>query len=174
MAFKPTPAPNSKEGSITTPKPFDRFLSALMTEAQATAEFQNSGDISREIVGNMIVADSLEGAIAAQDAGMPSGKDMVDIEHTVLSYEVVKGDVKYADHSLGVYLRVTCTLDQDAPKLVKLMGETHVYACGAPNVVTLLYKARATDRLPLSCVIRSKDTDNGTLLLLRLTPKRAI
>lgn len=134
--------------------------------AEAAAEEMDSKQITQNVVTAMLEADSLEAAIAAQDQGMPSGKDMVDVEQEVREFDFVRSDDKY-DSPLGVYVRVT-----NAVRLDTL--EPIVYATGAANVVTLFRKAQRAGRLPLQCVIRSRETAKGELLTLHLIASRPI
>jgi hypothetical protein len=174
MAGK-TPAKAEQSGEVVPPRPYQRFIDMLAQQAELSQSFSDSSDVMADIVDGMLAAESLEDAIAIQDASRPSGKSMVDIEHEVTEIEVVKGDVQYEEHSLGYYLRVTATLMEPFATAGKAYqpGEVIVYATGAPNVVTLLFKAQRQDRFPLGVVIRSKAVANGDLLLLRLIPVRA-
>jgi hypothetical protein len=165
-----------KGQTVMVPTMFERWVDALKTEARLSASEFDARTITATVADAMLSAGSLEEAITAQDAGIPSGKDMKDIEHTVLSWELAEGDSKYEEHSLGVYMRVHAQLIETALVNGKLYqpGEEIDYAVGAANVMTLLYVARREDRLPLDVVIRSKPTGNGELLLLRLVPSRAV
>lgn len=156
-------------GSVTALKPFDRYKRELraMAELNETMdEGDEAGEISAEIIGKMLEADSLESAIAVQDEGPESGKNLVGVEHTVLSIEVVKSKRKSAT-GLGVYLRV---------KAIRIeTGEELNYGVGAPNAVTVLILAMRQDRLPLDIVyyMRSTNSDND-VLLVKLVPPRAV
>jgi hypothetical protein len=160
-------------GEVESPKPFQRYLAALSDEASLTEGFTDAGEITAMVASRMLEAGSLEDAFEAQDSGLISGQQLKDIEHEVTSFDVVKSSKQ--DATLGHYLRVTATALEDVPRLGLKIGEEFTYAVGAANVVTLLYKARQMDRLPLRVVIRGKSTGDGDneLLLLRLAPRRA-
>lgn len=157
----------AKQGQVVKQTPFTRFVEQLKGEAEMTKTVLSGSDISAEISAKMIEADSLEDAIAVQDSGIASGKDLVDVEMTVHEFDTLPSDAQYQDSSpLGVYL------DIQAVNLET--GDELRFRTGAPNIVTLLHKARQVDRLPLDCVIRSKATANGELLTLKLLPKRVV
>jgi hypothetical protein len=155
-------------GTVEKATPIQRFIKILELEALETAEDSATGkEISAQITSAMFEADTLEEAIALQDAGLLSGKDMVDVDQEIRSFEVVKSEERFRDSSpLGYYLRI------HALRLDTL--EEVTYATGAPNVVNLVWKARNTDRLPLQCVIRSRPTANGELLSVKLLAPRPI
>lgn len=147
--------------------PFERFVENLKAQAKLNAGMVSGSEIAEHIIGKVLEAETLEEAFAAQDAGMKNGKDLVDVEITVREFEFLPSDAKLADNStLGVYARVVAT-DLSS-------GEEITFATGAPNVLTLLWKANQLDRLPLDCMIKAKDTANGQLLTLRLLPKRVV
>jgi hypothetical protein len=164
---KQTPAKVAQSGQVQQVSKFQRFVEQVQGEADLTKTMHSSGDIAAEIAAKMIEADSLEEAIAAQDSGIPSGRDLVDVEMSVLDFDTLPADEQYKEGSpLGVYLDI---------KAVQLEnGEELRFRTGATNIVTLLHKARQVDRLPLDCVIRSKVTGGGELLTLKLLPKRVI
>lgn len=166
-------SPATREGTVIANRGFDRYMTALSGEAEMTAGEFDASEITANVADRMLSADTLEEAFEAQDSGLLSGQDLVDIEHEVISFEVVKSSK--SDAALGHYLRVQAAAMEDNAKLGLTVGEVFTYAVGAPNVVTLLYKARGLDRLPLRVVIREKATgkDDNKLLLLRLVPKRA-
>ena len=88
-----------------------------------------------------------------------NGKDLVGIVHTVHSFKIRRSDDKYSSQGigLGVFVTVTATID----------GEELTYTTGATNIVALLWHAEQFERLPLKCVITSKETVNGELLSLK-------
>lgn len=156
-------------GEVIKRKAREQFIAVLELEADVTEEDSRSRnlEISGSIVDKMLEAETLEDAIAASENGAASGKDMVDVELSVTDFNVKKSDGKYqASTPLGYFLEI------DATRLDT--GEQVAFSTGAPNVVTLLWKARQLERLPLECVIRGKDTANGTLLTLKLLTPRAV
>lgn len=164
MAQNATPAVPGK-GTVTTPTPMQRWLDQLALESTMRDNVDASA-ITEQVIGNMLAAESLDAAIAVQDAGLPSGKDMVGIEQTVTSFEVRESDPRFSEHSLGYYFAVEAFRVDN--------GEHISYGVGAPNVMTVLWVARLRDEFPFSCVIRSRDTANGALLTLYRIPARAV
>ena len=164
---KSTPEKVAKTGQVTRKTPFAQWVEQVHGEAELTKSMTSNSSISAEIAEKMFEADSLEDAIAAQDSGIPSGKDLVDIEMQVNDFDTLPGDDQYKEGSpLGVYLDVKAVRLED--------GADMRFRTGATNIVTLLHKARQLDRLPLDCVIRSRGTANGELLTLKLLPKRVV
>lgn len=159
-------------GAPETVKPYQRFKDHLANLAELHADEVNGDDIAKNVIDSMLEADSLEAAIAAQDAGILDGRDMVGVPLEVRDWTVVKGDQKF-ETPLGHYFRFG---DKDgyADAIDLRTGQPAVFATGAPNVCTLLHKARMTGRLPLHCEITSRDTKNGTLLGLKLLPATVI
>lgn len=164
---KSTPAKAQASGQVQQMTPFQRFVTQIQAEAELTETFDNGSDIAADVIARILESETLDDAFKAQDAGLKNGKDYVDVEITIQDFTVRKSDAKYMDKSvLGVYVRV------DGVNLEN--GETVQFFTGAPNVVALLYKARLTDDLPLDCVIKSKETQNGELLTLKPLPKRVV
>lgn len=154
---------------VDTSKPFGKWLQALDAEAQSTATFSDASEITEDVITRMIQAETLEQAIEFQDSGLSSGQDIVDMEHTVHGFEVVRST---KEAGIGYYLRVYAVADEESNGYK--IGEEFTYAVGAANPVFLLWDARRLDRLPLKVVYREKaTTDDKKLLLMRLVPKRA-
>lgn len=165
-ASNSTPEKAQKSGQVQQMTPLQRFIHQVQGEAELT-KTMTSGDVASRVAANMIEAETLEDAIAAQDSGMASGKDLVDVEMQVNEFDTLPSNEAFKEGSpLGVYVLVHAVKLEDGTELE--------FATGAPNIVTLLHKARQLDRLPLDCVIRSKPTSNGELLTLKLLPKRVI
>lgn len=162
-----TPAKAPKTGQVQQASPFSRFVEMIRGEAELTETFDNGSEIMADVINRVLSAETLEDAFAAQDAGLQNGKDYVDVELTVNEFSVRTSDSKYRkDGDLGVYVRV------DAVRLDT--GETVQFFTGAPNVVVMLWQARKLDKLPLDCVVKSKETANGELLTLKPLAKRVV
>jgi hypothetical protein len=172
MAGKGQDSNPVSEGTVETLGAYQRFKRELLNMAEAGESFGDSAEeISARVADKMLSADTLEEAIAAQDAGLPNGQDLVDIEHTVISFDAVKS--AKAPH--GAYLRVYATALEPIPALGVGTGEEFTYQVGAANVVPILWKASKAGRLPLAFVFRDKEMDSGgRLLYARLVPRRAI
>lgn len=162
-----TPAKKTTSGQVSQVSPFTRFVETIRGEAELTETFDNGSEIMADVINRVLMAETLEDAFAAQDAGLQNGKDYIDVEITINDFTVRTSDSKYRkDGDLGVYVRV------DAVRLEN--GETVQFFTGAPNVVVMLWQARKLDKLPLDCIIKSKETANGELLTLKPLPKRVI
>lgn len=153
-----------KTGEVNKATPLQRFIQKLELEASIDSTFDSTGFVE-SILNNMIEAETLEDALAAQNAGSTGGRDLVGTELEVRGFTLVKAGARYKS-LLGHYMLV------DAINLSTLQESP--FNTGAPNIMINLWKARETSRLPLPCVIRSRDTDNGTLLTLEILPKRPI
>lgn len=162
-----TPAKSAPKGQVQQSTPFSRFVEMIRGEAELTETFDNGSEIMADVINRVLSAETLEDAFAAQDAGLQNGKDYVDVELNVTDFSVRTSDSKYRkDGDLGVYVRV------DATRLDT--GETVQFFTGAPNVVVMLWQARKLDKLPLECVVKSKETANGELLTLKPLSKRVV
>jgi hypothetical protein len=154
-------------GEIAKPTMFERWIKALDSEAQATEAFSDTSEITANVAEAILSAPTMADAFAVQDAGLPSGKDLVDVEHEIKTFEVIKGDAKYSEHSLGYYFRVHAARLED--------GAEFTYSVGAPNVMLVMHRLRQENQIPgAEVVIRSKPTANGALLTLRPVPRRAL
>ncbi len=143
----------------------DRFISQLDVAATVNETEFDGALITEQVIERMAAAETLEDAIAVQDSGLLSAQSIVGVEHTVIDFDVMKSSKP--DATLGHYLRVNAArLDT---------GEEFTYAVGAPNPVTLLWKAQQDRRLPLDVRYEAKATSSGNeMLLLRLIPARAV
>jgi hypothetical protein len=161
---KPEPAVPA-DGAISRPDPLRRLIEAMALEATVDDEGESALEISADVVRSILEAGSLEEAFAAAEKGLTGGKEMTDVEMAVTDFHVKTGDGKFKT-PLGHYMVVEATrLDT---------GEPVKFSTGAPNVVSLLWKARQEGRLPLECVIRARETRNGELLTLKLLAPRAV
>jgi hypothetical protein len=156
----------ASSGTVATPRPYERFIEHLAMLAEVDSGISDGDAIAADIMDRMLTSGTLEEAIEVQNAGLPSGKSLIDIEIAITGFVVRKGDVEYEEHSLGYYLRC------DAIRMDT--GEELTFAVGARNIVTLIVMARQQDKLPLECVFRSRKTQQGALLTLHLLPKRAV
>lgn len=161
------PAKRPVSGQVQNASPFSRFVEMIRNEAELTETFDNGSEIMADVINRVLSAETLEDAFAAQDAGLQNGKDYVDVELNVTEFTVRTSDSKYRkDGDLGVYVRV------DATRLDS--GENVQFFTGAPNIVVMLWQARKLDKMPLECVIKSKETANGELLTLKPLSKRVV
>lgn len=156
MPEKSTPARVEKSGDVQKATPYQAFLKRL--EFEATDPENDMGNLAAETIEAMLLADSLEEAIAAQESGMLSAKDhMVGIPHQVNNVSVRKGD-KNDGGGLGYYLVVE-GIRHDTAEEVR-------YTVGASYVLTALYKAREDGRLPANFIINTKRTGSGNDMML--------
>lgn len=150
---------------IVKATPMQRLVERLALEAEMFSG-EDTGDFVEAILNGMIEAATLEEAIEAQNSGSTAGKDLVDVELEIRSFFVVKATDRYKT-PLKHYLIINDVIRLDT------LDQTP-FNTGAPNLVINLLKARDTDRLPLQCVIRSREVSNGDLLTLELLPKRPV
>lgn len=156
MAEKATPARRETSGDVQKASAYQVFLKRLEFEASETRDETNS--ITAQTIEAMLLADSLEDALAAQDTGMLSAKDhMVNVPHQVNDVSVRKGD-KNDGGGLGYYLIVDAVRHDT--------GEEVRYTIGAAYPFTVLYKAREDGRLPANFIITTKATGSGNDMML--------
>lgn len=162
-----TVSDTAKSGTVTKngKSPAEHFRDVLDLEADSAGEFGGSAeDVMNAVIGKMLEASTWDEAVAAQDATLPSGKDLVDVEHIVRDLQILRSEERFRK-GLGFYARVEAEYLET--------GEEFQYTVGAANVVTLLWLARQRDELPKQVVITSRETASGELLMLRPVAKRA-
>lgn len=156
MPEKSTPARVEKSGDVQKATPFQAFLKRL--EFEATDPENDMGNLTAETVESMLLAGSLEEAIAAQESGMLSAKEhMINVPHQINNVSVRKGD-KNDGGGLGYYLLVEGVRHDT--------GDEVRYTVGAAYVLTVLYKAREDGRLPANFMITTKRTGSGNDMML--------
>lgn len=156
------------EGTISknAPTMLDRFTERLAAEAEIGATEFDGQAIAEQVAERILAAETLEDAVAAQSGGMLSGKDVVNIPLEVTSYGTREADSRFREHGLG-YFFVIDAINTDT-------GEEIQFACGAMNVMLLIWKAHNQGALPLLCVVRSREVANGDLLTLELSAKPTV
>jgi hypothetical protein len=144
---------------------FAQWVSAMQLEAEMPGN--DSFDPS-QILGAIMDADDFDKAVELQDSSLRSGKDLVNWQHRIVDFALIKSDAKYAanERSLGVYARVTGIGLED--------GEEITYGVGASNVLAILWQARKFGRIPGDFVIQSRPTQEGELLSLKPVGKRTV
>lgn len=139
--------------------PFQKWLGILEIEAQDEDRSAKTLDIIDDVVSRILMAEDLDAAVVEMEKGIPSGKDLVDVEMSLTDFDVMRGSLEEANFKY--YLMCTATrLDT---------GEIIRFTVGAAMVVSWFWKARNSDGLPLLCVMRGKDLGGGKVLLM---PKR--
>lgn len=155
MAEKSTPARRESGGDVQKATPYQLFLKRL--EFEATEARDETNDLTAQTIEAMLLADSLEETIAAQDTGMLSAKEhMVNVPHQINDVSVRKGD-KNEGGGIGYYLIVDGVRHDT--------GEEVRYTVGAAYVFTVLYKAREDSRLPANFIITTKKTGSGNEMM---------
>jgi hypothetical protein len=160
MAGKSVDRPKGENPEVRTPSPMERFKQVLEMEAELDGRGgSNYMDLAIE---EMLLADSFDQVmeLASSDAGLSNGKSLVDVPLRVSEIQIVKSDAKYSDHSpIGFYVRIAEAVRLDT-------GKDIAAAVGAPKVVVPLWRARNDGRLPLDCVIKSREVSEGVMLYL--------
>jgi hypothetical protein len=154
----------TKTGTVTKMTPVQRFVEVLALEAE-----DSTGDATEfveSILTAMIEAQTMEDVIAAQNQGATNGKSLVNVELEISWFRIVKSADRFKT-PLKHYALVDKVIRLDTL-------ESCPFSTGAPNLIIPLWKARNLGVLPLRCVIRSRETDNGELLTLELLPKRPL
>jgi hypothetical protein len=150
----------AKPGTVAVRNPdYLAWVEELTLEADVTSE-SNDFDPA-DILGRMMTAATFEEVIEMQDSSLQSGKDLVNIPHTITGFKLRRSDDKYRQQNPGglpVYAIVEGTRDN---------GEPLIYGCGAPNVIAILWQAAKFERLPLRVTLVSRQTHNGDLLSLK-------
>jgi hypothetical protein len=148
--------------SVTKLSPVARMKQQMDIEAELDAQ-NGSSNFMEQAIEEMLIAESFEETmvLAASDAGLANGKNLVNKGIRVTDIQIVKSDDKYKDSSpIGFYVRITGTF--------RNTGKDFQAATGAPKVVVPLWRARGENRFPLDCVIREREVGSGTMLFLEL------
>jgi hypothetical protein len=150
----------AKPGTVAVRNPdYLAWVDQLLLEADVTSE--NNDFDPADILGRMMTAATFEEVLELQDSSLPSGKDLVNIPHTISDFRLRRSDDKYAQQNadtLPVYAIIEATRDN---------GERLVYGCGARNVVAIVWQARIFNRLPFRATLTARSTPNGDLLSLK-------
>jgi hypothetical protein len=160
-----SPATKGKTGTVVKASPYQRLLSQLKLEAE-TSDSNGGASYAESMAEQIENAETLEAAFAAQDKALPNGKDLIDEELHIKDFTVVESDRSQYTEGLPYYMRIEAARLSD--------GQPVTFATGATNIVLLLWRAKNAEWLPLDVRITGKDTANGTVLGLKLIPKRAI
>jgi hypothetical protein len=176
--------PNSSKVPATReenrPSAFKAFLTKMeMTAEIDAADTENSPGTVTSTVERIVTAQTEEEMWDAGDLANIGGRNMVDIEQQVRSFQVKysTGNTSPSGEEIqsafrdsqgrGMYLLV------EAVKLET--GEELVWNTSAPDIVSKLMWLQEHNRLPADVVIRGIDLGGGkTYLRLKPVPKRAI
>lgn len=142
--------------------PAQQKVKSWLSEMEIECSVERDSFDVTDIWAKMLNATSFEDAVEAQESGIPSGKNLVDVPLSVTEFKVAKSDAKFTsqhENSLPFYMVVEAVnLDT---------GEPVTFSVGAPNVMILLWQARYFSHLPGYFIIRAKETPNGEMLLLK-------
>jgi hypothetical protein len=114
-----------------------------------------------EILGRILTAATWEDALAVQESGLPSGKDLVDVPLIIEDFEVAESE---KEGGVGFFLFVNATNLET--------GEEVQFSVGAGNVMAILWQARTFEKLPGSFIIKGKQSKKGNEVLM-LHPYKA-
>lgn len=145
--------------------PTQKWMRELSVLAQIPDSRRDAADVSAGITSAMLMAETLEEALEAQDSGLPSSKTLVGKELSITDFVVCESGGQF-DNGLGHYFLIEATLLET--------GEQILFSSGAPNIMTIVWKVRQANRFPYECKIEGSPTKNGELLRLKPLPKRAV
>lgn len=149
-------------------RPYERFIKYMQDRAETTGNQSDRGfDIAAGQMDKILAAETIEDIWDADEGGMISGQDLVDVEQRVREFVVLRSEREEFDTGLGVYLVVSAVRLAD--------GLAIVWNTGASGLIAKLRALEAKNALPVDCVIKGIQTNSGnTVLKLRPVPKRAV
>lgn len=168
---------NQTTGEVTQPdanRPSYRFKAWVQQQAQNDSD--DSWEITARQLDKMLMAETLEDIMDADDAGTHQGRDLVDFE-----FEVPNQQFRYApsapefDAPLDAYFQFTAIAlaDYEAERIK--VGEEVLISTGAPLVIGKLRTLQANGLLPRKFIMKGSTTPGGkTVLKLRPAPNRAV
>jgi hypothetical protein len=151
--------------------PFRAFLQRL--EIEATLDTDGVNQLFIDGVTKILAADTEEEMWDADDLLQTGGRDLADVEQTIISYEVKRSrnpDIKSAFRAEdGRYMFLLI-------RSVKLeTGDEFTWNTSAPYLVAKIIWLADHDRLPYDAVIKATDLGAGQAVLkLKPIPKRAM
>jgi hypothetical protein len=151
-------------GTVTVKRPHERFVEYLARRAQVDSEGR-AFSVAANQIDKLVTAETAEELWDADEGGVFSGQDMVDVEIEIKAIGFGKSSDEY-DAELGVFVSMECTrLDT---------GEDIIVNCGSPLVITKIRMFEQRDLLPIQGVLKATKTQKGALLKLRPLPVRAV
>lgn len=141
---------------------------------------ESSIEIQANIATNILAAKTVQEMWDADEGGIPGGRDLVNLEQRIHSFDIVQGDKEDIESPLtgGTYLLVHSTCLATTPFARNNygieIGTEFTWNTSSPGIVTKIVKLEQLNALPADVVIRGKDQGSGkTLLQLRPVPVRA-
>ena len=137
-------------------------------DRQAVLSENNSGAFMGEQVANILLADDTDEMWSADDIGdTASSREMPDVEMSVQSFTVHRGQLEYSESTFPYFMIVQAArLDT---------GEEFVFSTGAPLIMAKIKWLDDHEELPAECVIKAATTRKGyTVLKLYKISERAV
>lgn len=135
---------------------------------EARAEAEDTSGFMIEQIGNILLSDNEDEMWDADELDdTPSSKDIIDVEMSVMSFTVQKGQAQYEESILPYFMVVRAArLDT---------GAEFTFTTGAPLIMAKLKFLEDHRQLPAECAVRTGKTKKGyTVLKLRKVPGRAV
>lgn len=129
---------------------YDKMVSGL--EVRASVDVVGRGEATKNIMGNILEAETLEEMFAQAEAGTQGLMDFVGKRVTLLGAQWMKGSTAYED-SLGYFALV---------KVEDVNDRESTVTCGGSSFMAQLWKiTEEFDALPLSVEVATKRTASG-------------
>ena len=163
----PAERPDFLDGTVSTRdaavlmfSEFEQYLSSRAMDASEVAMEMNMVNLMA-----IMNAETEEEMWKADESDILGGRDLPDVEQTILSYRVFAAGSRF-NAPLKHFIIV------DAIKLES--GEQFVWNTGAPMLIAKLRWLEAHELLPYDCVIRGIESENGTRLRLVPVARRPV
>ena len=158
-------SPATKSGTAVAPRAVDNLIDYLRKRADADAG-SRAYDVAASQLEKILSATDEAAFWDASDYSSLGGRDLEDVEQTILSFTVHESTSDEYDAALGFYILVTA---QDMEK-----GEELIWNTQSPLIIGQLRWLESKNLLPYSCVIRGTRAGKGRVIKLRPIPKRAV
>lgn len=162
----------ASEGTVIPARVSQQFHSWL--NAKAEEEDQNrSNEVAMSQLDRMLVAESLDDILDADELGARQARDIVGLEFEWKGgFRVVKSSDKF-EATLGVYIQFEVTALSAMLDKGIAVGDIVLISTGAPLIIGKLRTLEANGFVPIKLMITGTDAGKGTVLKLRRPPNRA-
>lgn len=127
-------ATEEKDGfSPDSPESQQAKLTNQYLELVTDPTLQDPRMVQRQIANRILSAESVDDILAMGETSALSAEDIVDKAFTILETSWHQSAPQYRENSSGVFVVLTCKMDED--------GRTEVITSGAENVLAQLYRA---------------------------------
>lgn len=142
------------------------FAKHLQNRAHLDNDEIDGKEVAANIAMDILSANSVDDVLAANEGGLPAGKDLVDVEQRISGFDIRQGTNADIMNELtgGTFLVVHSVRLEN--------GKPLTWQTAATNLVTALVKFEQLDAFPLDLVI--KEVGGKGALAFRKVAKRTV